>query len=135
MRYLARKFGLYGKDDLEAGFIDMYADLLSDLGAEMVNLRREKDEEKRKELAEKLYKEIIPNQVKYIDERLGKSGSGFIASSGFSWVDLYLYLVIDWIPEKESLLDKYKNVRENFNKVVSIPGIANWLKIRPVTQD
>ena len=126
---------MYGKDDLEAGFIDMYADLLSDLGAEMVNLRREKDEEKRKELAEKLYKEIIPNKVKYIDERLGKSGSGFIVSSGFSWVDLYLYLVIDWIPEKESLLEKFKNVRENFNKVVSIPGIANWLKIRPVTQD
>ena len=65
--------------------------------------------------------------MKYFDDR-------FIASSGFSWIDLYLYIVLDWITEKESLLDKFKNVKACFDKLVAIPGIAHWLKVRPVTE-
>lgn len=96
--------------------------------------RHEPNEEKKKELLEKLEKEILPVQLKHFEERLAKSGSGFIASSGLSWIDLYLYTISDLFPNKDQVLQPFKLIRENREKIEANSGISHWLKTRPVTE-
>lgn len=133
-RYFARKFGLAGKDENESGVLDMYADQLTDLTNELAKILRESDPEKKKELQEKMAKEILPVHLKYHEERFAKSGSGYFAASGLTWVDLYLYVMLDWVPEKEKILEAFKNVKANREKIEANPRIAAWLKARPVTE-
>jgi hypothetical protein len=71
--------------------------------------------------------------MKYFDERLAKSGSGYIASSGLSWVDLYLYTIVDLQPNKDEIVKQFKHIRENRERVEANPGISHWFKVRPVT--
>ena len=97
-------------------------------------VRHEKDEEKKKELVIKLEKDILPVQLKHFEDRLAKSGSGFIASSGLSWVDLFLYVISDFFPNKDQLLGQFKHIKENREKIEANPGISQWLKTRPVTE-
>ena len=71
--------------------------------------------------------------MKYFEERLAKSGSGYIASSGLSWVDLYLYTIVDLQPNKDEIVKQFKHIRENRERVEANPGISHWFKVRPVT--
>lgn len=112
-----------------------YADQLVDLGLEMGKAFHETNPDKKKEIEEKLANEIIPKNLKLFEERLAKSGSGFIASSGLTWVDLLLFVLADWFgPKKDAILEHFKHIKENRDKIAAIPGIANWLKVRPVTE-
>ena len=106
---------------------------MCDFTSEIVSWFRESDGEKKKEIENKLSNEVIPTHMKFFDDRLAGSGSGFIAESGFTWVDLYLYTTVDWNPKRETILANYKHIKEARDKIEAIPGIQNWLKVRPVT--
>lgn len=107
---------------------------MTDFVNELAKVFRESDPEKKKEIQEKLAKEVVPVQLKYFEERMAKSGSGFIASSGFTWIDLYLYVIIDWIPQKEQIFEAFKTIKAARDKIEAMKGIAEWLKTRPVTE-
>ena len=130
---MARKFGFAGKSEEESVIIDMYADQLGDLSNELAKYFKEKCGEKKKPIEEKIVKEIMPVQLKFFDDRLAKSGSGYIVPSGLTWVDLLLYVLYDWIPQNDKCFENFKHLKEHRTKVDSIPQIAKWLKIRPVT--
>lgn len=108
-----------------------YADQLSDLSIEFVKIYRESDPEKKKELQEKLANEIAPVQLKFFEDRLAKSGSGFIAASGLTWIDIYLYSMVDAIPQTDQVLRAFPNIKASREKVEANPGISAWLKVRP----
>jgi len=107
---------------------------LTDLKNELVKVLRESDPGKKKELQEKLASETVPTHLKFFEERLAKSGSGYLGWSGFTWGDIYLYIIQDWFPNKDAVLEKFPHVKALKEKVESNPGIANWLKVRPVTE-
>lgn len=111
-----------------------YADQLTDLIPEITRVYFEATDETKKELMDKLEKEILPPHLKYFDDRMAKSGSGFIASSGLSWADLYIYSIGDYFPNKDRLFERFKHIKESRNKIEAIPAIAQWLKVRPVTE-
>ena len=96
-------------------------------------MRREENEEKKKELEQKLITEISPTNLKFFEDRLAKSGSGYI-TSGLSWADLFLYNLVDFFPNKDEILKQFKHIKENREKIEAHPGIAQWLKTRPVTE-
>ena len=106
---------------------------MGDFIVEFGKARREENEEKKKELEEKIQKEILPANLKFFEDRLAKSGSGYV-TSGLSWVDLFLYNLVDFFPHKEEILKQYKHIKENREKVEANPGVAQWLKTRPVTE-
>lgn len=94
----------------------------------------EKDENRKKELQTKFSTETLPAALKLFDERIGKVGSGFLASSGLTWADLYLFCVLEWLGDKrEAVLENFKNVKAHEQKIKSIPNIAAWLAKRPKT--
>lgn len=107
---------------------------MNDLISEMGKVFRETDEAKKKELQEKLATEIAPAHMKILEERLAKSGSGFFVSSGFTWTDALLFVLLDWVPAKDTVLANFPHIKQLSEKVSAIPGIAEWLKVRPVTE-
>lgn len=109
-------------------------DQLTDLMPEIAKVHHETNQEKKKELMDKLEKEILPVHLKYFDDQMAKSGSGFIVSSGLSWADLHIYTLCDYFPSKKKLLEQFKHIKENRDKIEANPGIAHWLKVRPVTE-
>lgn len=133
-RYLARKFGLAGKNELETALIESYGDQITDLQNEIVDAFMEKEEPRKTTLNQKLANETLPHNLKIIDERLAKSGSGFLASSGLSWADLHLFNVLEFLGDRrEQLFANFKNIKALDQKIRAHPNIAAWLAKRPIT--
>jgi glutathione S-transferase len=82
-----------------------------------------------------LFNETLPNNLRLFEERIKKSGSGFLAASGLTWADLHMINVLEWLGDKkETALENFRLVRALDNKVRSIPNIAAWIAKRPKSQ-
>ena len=87
-RFLAKKFNLAGKTDVEQAQADVVVDTVGDLIAAYVPVRREQDENKKKELLDKFLAEDLPKQLGNL-ETLGKLYSNcgqFFVSDSLTWV-------------------------------------------------
>lgn len=122
-----------GRDEIEQAEVDMYGDQVTDLMNEMIKARFDADEIRKAQQAQKLEAEIIPNSMRIFDSRLAKSSSGYLASSGITWADLHLFTVLEWMPNRDKVLNNYKNVKALDQKIRSMPKIAHWLATRPHT--
>jgi glutathione S-transferase len=131
---LARKFNLAGKGDREEAEVDMYADQVSDLLNLVIAAFMESDETRKAEAQRKLAEETVPAHLALFENRLIKTGSGFLASSGLTFADFYLTLMLDWLGEKrEAALARFPHVKQLAESVNSHPNIAAWIAKRPVT--
>ena len=112
-----------------------YADQLTDLVNEMVKVRHETDEAKKKELEEKVKNEILPTHLKLIETKLAQGSSGFLVDSGLTWIDLYLHVILEWLSDKkEAVLAHFPKIKASEEKVRTHPKIAEWIAKRPVTE-
>uniref|UniRef100_A0A915EBP3 glutathione transferase n=1 Tax=Ditylenchus dipsaci TaxID=166011 RepID=A0A915EBP3_9BILA len=92
-RYLAKQYGLLGKDDWEQAKVDEFSNVHKDIATEIGAYIRvyagygQGDKEQ-------LYKDVfLPGMQKYLPlyvKTLKESGSGFVAKSGLTWVDFML---------------------------------------------
>jgi len=87
-RYLARRFGLAGKDDMEQALADMHVDHVKDLMIAGRHSYTEKDPEKQKEFNAKYVNDILGPHIKKLEETLAKNGSGYLVGSDITWADL-----------------------------------------------
>ena len=134
-RYLSRKLDLAGKGEKEQAEVDMYADQISDLLNEMVRAHFESDAKRKEELGARLQTEVVPNNMKILEARLGQTGSGYFAASGLTYTDLYLVSVLEWFGDKkEAVLAHFPNVKKLDESVRALPRISAWLARRPVTE-
>ncbi|KAI1700930.1 glutathione S-transferase 1 [Ditylenchus destructor] len=129
-RFLARRFGLAGKTDIESALLDSIVDLQKDFFHEIGSWfpvaagRKEGDKDK-------LYKEIfVPAAERYFPrlvKLLNESGSGFFAKSGVSWVDFFLantsLTIKNFAPE---MLDKYPELKDHFERVHALPQLQPY---------
>ncbi|KAH7716781.1 glutathione S-transferase [Aphelenchoides avenae] len=133
-RYLARKFGLAGKDEWEQAWVDAIADLIKDLGTEtsgfiMVAFGfKEGDKDKlRKDVFDPAVERVFALLEKFIKE----SGSGFLVKSGYTWVD---FLVAEMLVTDENIapgcLDKHSELKAYKERVHSIPKIKDYVASR-----
>lgn len=71
----------------------------------------------------------------FIVQALKKSGSGFFAKSGLSWVDFYVANNIQTIKNfNPEILDEYPEILEHHKKVYSISKLKNYFAEREHTQ-
>ena len=80
---MARKFHLAGQGEKEQAEVEMYAEQTTDLINELLKIFYEKDESKKKELAERIFKEAVPNHLKVFETRLAKIGTYLKALAAF----------------------------------------------------
>nr|UOU03291.1 glutathione S-transferase sigma 2 [Brachionus rubens] len=133
-RYLARKFNLAGQSPEEQAEVESYGDLLYDLQNEMLKTRYEKDETRKVQMNNRIYNEHLPRVFKLLDEAIGNSQSGFLAKSGNTWSDLYLFEVLEMLGDKrEVIVNKYQNIKDMETKIRRTPNIVEWLISRPKT--
>jgi len=132
-RFIGKKYNLAGKTEQEQAELEMYADQITDLSNEYAKTVFEKDEEKKKELTDKLTTETIPKNFTFFETKLAKTNSGYLTSE-LSWVDLYLGVLFDWMGEKKvEPLKHFPKLKEHNDKILSIPKLAEWIAKRPDT--
>ncbi|XP_078529979.1 glutathione S-transferase P 1-like [Lissotriton helveticus] len=89
LRYLGRKFGLYGKNDKEAALIDMVNDGVEDFRVKCGRfIQTEYETGKDKYIAD------LPNQLRPFERILSEHPGGFVAGSQISFADYNLLHVL-----------------------------------------
>ena len=134
-RYLANKFGLAGKSDLEKVRADQVVDQLTDLFNQYSQaLFYEPDEDKKKILLEKLYNETFPLNMAMFEKLVTKQNTKFLASNEMTWADLVFAALLDRVDDKrDQILASSPRLKAIDEAVRSHPNIANWIVTRPTT--
>ncbi|CAK9795445.1 Glutathione S-transferase [Anthophora quadrimaculata] len=133
-RYLAKKCGLAGKDDWEALEIDSTVDTIHDIRSKLGAYHYETNEEA-KAAKEKLAKEVVPFYLERLDAQV-KNNGGYFVGGALSWADLTFVALLDYLNFmwKSDLIEKYDNLKQLKEKVLSLPAIKSWVEKRPKTE-
>jgi glutathione S-transferase len=129
-RYLANKFGLAGKTDLEKAQCDSILYLINDIVNSFIFpiiVLTDSDDKSAK--WQNNLKVSIPEKLKLIEKILYKSKSGFLVGDSITYVDLFLINFYDWLLEsKDGILDAHSNLKKHYDKVSSVPVINKRIK-------
>ncbi|KAI8496269.1 hypothetical protein Bbelb_261100 [Branchiostoma belcheri] len=133
-RLVAKETGMAGKTHLDQARADMICDGLDDLGMKMVPVFTEKDENKKEEMKKEMAEKTMPPFFDLF-EKLA-SAEGYFVGNSLTWADVNFFaffgFISGFIPGDH--LKGYVNLNKVMGNVSSNPGIAKWLKERPVTQ-
>jgi len=137
-RYLARKFNLVGKTDLEQAQVDMIADCFEDSIRPVIACFQEKDETKRAEMKKKYAEEQLPAYLALLEKLLtaNHGGDKFFVGDELTWVDLQFLSFAVWITHSgvQNSIDSFPKLSALKKRVESIPKIAEWIEKRPKTE-
>lgn len=132
-RFLARKFGLSGKNDWDEGQVNEICDTSVDFFGELTKTMFGDDASKA-EADKKVKEELGPKYLAGMEKRLTANKSGFLVGSALTLADLSVYQTLEGLVGKTpEVLDKYPQVKANRKKVAESKGIKEWLAKRPVT--
>ncbi|XP_015589496.1 glutathione S-transferase [Cephus cinctus] len=130
-RYLAKQFGLTGKDDWQNLEIDVAVDNINDLRTRLGAAHYEANEEAKKE-KRKVADELVPFYLERLDAQVKKNGGYFVGGS-LTWADIYFVAILDYLNFMATydLVEKYPNLKQLKDKVLAIPSIKAWVDKRP----
>nr|CAD7197724.1 unnamed protein product [Timema douglasi] len=134
-RYLAKQFGLAGKDDWENLEIDMITDTITDFRIEFTKLHYETDEAAKTKKKESLLKEYSPYYLSKFDEII-KNNEGYFVGGKLTWVDIYFVGIIETLIAilEVDILEGYPHIKALKESVLNTPNIKAWVDKRPITQ-
>ncbi|CAD5217678.1 unnamed protein product [Bursaphelenchus xylophilus] len=133
-RYLARQFGLAGKDDWEAAKLDEAADfhkyVLTELSPYLFVLSGYRSGD-RDALRKELFVPVVDKNFPIYNNLLKASNSGFFAKSGVSWVDFVVSEYLTTIRHYEpAILEKYPLLLKFIDRIQTLPQIKEYIKQR-----
>ena len=88
---LISRFGLAGKNDLDAAEADQTIDGVKDLWSIVTPMVKEQDNVKRAEMKKKLETEMLPNWLKMMETLLTSKGGIHFAGNQLTWADIAMY--------------------------------------------
>merc|ERR1711936_1273959 len=133
-RFVARKVGMAGRDDMEFVQADMIACHYEDIWTKLPKMKFAKTQEEREELAKDFLTEFLP-----------KRGNGWFAGSDATYADLAIMCALDFIQEplemsfkdmnnhaeRCKVLDSYPLLKANYQRTNSLPFVVEWKNMRP----
>jgi glutathione S-transferase len=129
VRFVASRFGLDGKNDLERASCDMICEQIRDIFDSLIHIFLIKNEEEKSSLFDKNVNEKIPDMYRLIQNLLETNKSGFLVGNDVTYTDLALVLSYDWLRDrKEDVLAKLPGLKEHEAKIRAIPRVADHLK-------
>ncbi|XP_014228121.1 glutathione S-transferase-like [Trichogramma pretiosum] len=132
-RYLAKKFALYGRDDLEAMSIDGSVADIEDFRQDAALYFREKDED----LKAKYLKNVETKSVFFLNkfEERAKKNGGYFVGSKLTWADIHFTCMIELVSTvlKRDLLLNYPTLTKLYDNVRSHPKLKDYIQKRPKT--
>uniref|UniRef100_A0A914QZ55 glutathione transferase n=1 Tax=Panagrolaimus davidi TaxID=227884 RepID=A0A914QZ55_9BILA len=137
-RYLAKKYKLNGKTEMEDAHINCIAEYFREMMEKARPFIRFMNRGIGEGTKEEIYQKYqVPNVKTYfpvIVHLLKQSKSGFFADSGITWVDFFISEYVDSIQNLDPELAKqYLELLEHSLKVHSLPQLQNYLKSRKHT--
>ena len=136
VRFLAKRHGLAGSNDLETAELDGIYDVLIDFMVCFGKAYQEKDEAKKAEIVKEVGQNDIPKYWGIIQKRLQANNSpqGWIYGNEPTYVDFIIYCFCDYLAAMyPDFLERYPEVAKLRTSVEVLPNIAQWLKDRPKT--
>ncbi len=133
-RFVASRFGLAGKDELEQVKANVVIDTLQDLkNAYYQKVFMAKDDAK--EEAKTKFLEEANTHLGRIEKLIGLYGSnGFSVGSALTWADLEVLEVTNTIlPLNANILDGFANILAVRKSVEANANVSAYLKTRPAT--
>lgn len=130
-RYLAKQYGLAGKNDLEALEIDATVDTIHDVRAKLAAYHYEENADVKAAKLE-VVKQVVPFVLERLDNQV-KNNGGYFVGGALSWADLSFVALLDYLNfmNKSDLIEKYDNLKALKQKVLDIPAIKSWVEKRP----
>lgn len=137
-RFVARKFNLAGKTELEQARADMIIACFEDILEAMVDFHfHEPDAARQAEKKKKFLEERLPKFLGYLEDILkeNKGGDGFFVGDSLTWADLQLVNIVSWLAlaGAESQAASHPKLKALHDKVNKTPNVAAWLEKRPQT--
>ena len=135
-RFLAKEFGLAGRNNLEAAQVDEIVYALQDALVYGWDAMFDEDEAKKKTMLEKYRKETVPAILVQIEARLTKRGGQFLVGNMFSLADLQTFFFCSELGLTWSIavdVKKYPGVDGLVRRVGELPNIKQWVHDRPPT--
>ncbi|VDO32212.1 unnamed protein product [Haemonchus placei] len=135
-RYLARQFGLAGKNAFDEAVVDSIVDQFKDYFSEirpffMVLHGFEKGD------LDAAYRDVfLPSNKAFftlMTRILMNTKSGFLVGDSLTWADLLVAEIATWAKKYPSLYDGFPEMKAHAEKIRSIPAVKKWLAIRPDT--
>ena len=130
-RYLAKQYGLAGKNDWEALLIDATVDTIHDVRYKLASFHYEGDE-KVKAAKRKAAEETLPFVLERLDQQV-KENDGYFHNGTLSWADLTFVALLDYFcfMYESDLIKNYINLTRLKEKVLALPNIKSWIERRP----
>jgi glutathione S-transferase len=134
-RFIAKKFNLYGSDDLEQAKTDAVVDTVSDLQNAFYKSIFSVKEEERDAAKKAFVAGEAAGHLEKIEKLISLWGSnGHSVGSSLRWSDLYILdFTYTLIAIDANILAKYPGILAVNKSAESIPAVAEYLKNRPVT--
>ncbi|XP_046580244.1 glutathione S-transferase 2-like [Haliotis rubra] len=134
-RYLARTFGYYGKDDLQALEVDQVLGIVQDVITTMIKSYYEKDEARKAQFTKENKEEKFPMYMGMFEKLLkNNNANGFFVGESITVADIYVFDLYEKI-KSEVTLDDYPLVKKCIDQVGSNEKIKAWVEKRPVTEN
>ena len=128
-RYLAKRFGMAGEDDMAALILDGAVDTVKDLVQKFGATFKEKDEEKKAALKKDLTEYVIPRVLGGLEKLAAANNcvEGWFYGPKVSYADFYFSHFVTYLQgDVPDLLDKYPALKKQNESVTTLPNIAKW---------
>lgn len=129
-RYIAREYGLEGKDNLESAKIDMLIDALKDCSGRR-KFMFEEDPVKKEEIRRQYYADnaVLFNRFEII---LKENGGSYFVGDTLTWADFGIaYCLYEIRGDHACALDHCPTLATYVDEFHEIPQIKDWIKKRP----
>jgi len=138
-RFLARKYNLAGKTDLDQARADMIVDCIEDAVKIIIPFAFiEQDPAKKEALKKKYVEELLPAFLDKLQAILvsNNGGNGYFVGDSLTWADLYLvqgYAWLELMAGLQSPLSKHPKLSALHQRILSQPNIAAYMAKIPKT--
>lgn len=137
-RLIAKRFNLYGSDDLEQAKTDAVVDTVTDLVVAYWDRVYEvrNDVEKKAAAEKKFLDEEINGHLEKIEKLISLWGSnGFSVGSSLKWSDLAIFeMTFNVGRSYAGLIEKYPAISSVKKSVETHPKLSEYIKSRPETR-
>jgi len=133
-RFLAKKFGLTGKDDWEAAKADMYVDGIEDVIQKIIPLimatlfgKGDKDE-----VLAKLKPEVFEPFLTKYEHFLKENGGEHFVGKQLTWADIMIADFLDRLTLLDAhILDGHSGLKQFVHHIHDLPNIKKHIEHRP----
>jgi len=130
-RFLAKEFGLAGRNDMEAAQIDEIVCAIEDVVNARINFLLEKDEQRKKTMIDTFQTRTVPTLLSQLEKRLILRGGQFYVGNILSWADIQTFMILTEFDQ--DVVKKFPKVANLVERIGQIPNIKKWVESRPAS--